>query len=351
MNSLIRTLARLGSSTVSSKKKKLLLVQKCLSQLNLSIYKPLFGITPCFLTAPFVIAIPKGMKNSNNVAIGGPDKLVVEVTQFDVEENIGHLMTLARIALEKGETDKAVAILEMGIKICEEYQSYFVMPYMYDILIAISFATGNMGKAELLLVQIIEKMLQLGIPESDTQIVDFKLRLARIYSNYNESTLAELGFKSCLKDQEKKILKGDTSSRTGLLYVNVLFWYGLHKIKNDDYGNAKQLIDSAYSYSQKIKGLSPYQEMIILTTLADLNTQLEEYDIALQNLHSAILLGKGIGSLDLPKCYLKLGKIYKALGFDSTAQRWLKEAYDLAVLFSETTVADDAKQVLDGLKL
>lgn len=183
--------------------------------------------------------------------------------------------------------------------------------------------------------------------ENDTQIVDFKLRLARIYSTNNEDALAEIGFKNCLDDQETKIQNGDTSSRTGLLYVNVLFWYGLHKIKKDDYLRAKKLIDSAYSYSQKIKGLSPYQEMIILTTLSDLNAQLEEYDIALQNMYSAILLGKSIGSLELPKCYLKLGKIYKKMGSDASSQKWFKEAYDMAVLFGDTVVADDAQRILE----
>lgn len=193
-------------------------------------------------------------------------------------------------------------------------------------------------------------MLQLGVPENDTQIVDFKLRLARIYSANNDDTLAEIGFRNCLQDQENKIFKGDTSSKTGLLYVNVLFWYGLHQIKTAQYYTAKQLIDSAYSYSQKIKGLSPYQEMIILTTLSDLNTQLEEYEIALQNLMSAILLGKGIGSMDLPKCYLKLGKIYKKIGSETTAEKWLKEALDLATLLGDAHVIDECQKLLNEIE-
>lgn len=158
MISPIHTLVRILASSISSRKKNLQLVQKCLNQLTLKIYRPLFGVTQCLLSAPYLIEVPKSLKGPNSAA-KGPSNLVVDVTQFDVEENIGHLMTLARIALEKGETDKAVAILEMGIKICEEYQSYFVMPYMYDILAAISFATGNLVKAEELLVQVYFRIL------------------------------------------------------------------------------------------------------------------------------------------------------------------------------------------------
>lgn len=81
-----------------------------------------------------------------------------------------------------------------------------------------------------------------------------------------------------------------------------------------------------------MKGLKPYQEMIILTTLSDFNDQLEEYELDLQNTFSAILLGQSIGSSDLPKCYFKLGKIYKQMGSDESAEKWLKEAYYLALV-------------------
>ncbi|KAJ8920850.1 hypothetical protein NQ315_015642 [Exocentrus adspersus] len=252
-----------------------------------------------------------------------------QVSQYDVEENIAQLMTLARIALEKGDVERAEAILEMGIKICDEYQAYIAMPYMYDILASICIATG--------------------IPENDSQIVDFKLRLSRIYSSYDENVLAEIGFKKCLMMQEEKILDGDTSLKTGMLYINVLFWYGLHKIKTANYTSAKQLIDSAYSYSMKIRGLTPYQEMVILYTLADLNIQLEDYAIALQNIQSAILLGKGIGSLDLPRCYLKLGKIYIKLGSNEVAKHWLDEAYKLAELFNDREVFEEVEVIFSEL--
>ncbi|KAG5895920.1 hypothetical protein JTB14_031824 [Gonioctena quinquepunctata] len=284
-----------------------------------------------------------------SISLAAPKLISTQVTQWDVEENIGHLMTLARIALERGEVEKAEAILEMGIKICEEYQSYMVMPYMYDILATIAFAMGNLGKAEVLLVNVIEKMIQLGIPENDSLMIDFKLRLTRIYSTYNENALAEIGFKSCLNHQKRKIYDGDTSTRTGMLYVNCLFWYGLHKIKCLEYKRAKHLIDSAYSYSMKIRGLSPYQEMMILSTLAELNTQLGDYEIALQNIYSAILLGKGIGSLDLPKFYLKLGKIYIKLGSSDSAEKWLNEARTLAELFDDTEVVEEARSALESV--
>lgn len=272
-----------------------------------------------------------------------------EITKVDVEENIGELLNLVKHAIDRGELEKAEAILEMGIKICEEYQSYYALPYMYDILASIALATGKIGKAENILVRVIEKMIQLEIPEDNDQMVDFKLRLSRIYSLYQEVVLAEIGFSTCLREQENKINKGDMSTKTGLLYINCLFFYGLHKISVSDYLKAKSLIDSAYSYAMKMKGLSPYQEMMILGTLADLNTELKDFDIALQNINSAIILGKGIGSIDLPKMYLKLAKIYVHMNSLGMAQQWLHEAINLAHLFNDKKVYEEAETLLQSI--
>lgn len=273
-----------------------------------------------------------------------------QVNQFDVEENIAHLMSLARIALEKGDTERASAILEMGIKICEEYEVYAALPYLYDILASISFAMGNMDKAELLLVSAIEKLVQVGASENDSQVVDFQLRLSRIYSAYEKNDLAEIGFRDCLQKQKQKIFDGDTSTKTGMLYVNVLFWYGLHKIRSNEQKTAKELITSAYDYSLKIKGLSPYQEMVILYTLADLHMQLGENNLALQNMNSAILLGKGIGSTDMPRCYLKQAQIYMNLEVWQKAKESCEEAIKMASLFNDAALMGEAEFTLQKIQ-
>ncbi|XP_057661918.1 uncharacterized protein LOC130897198 [Diorhabda carinulata] len=290
---------------------------------------------------PFVTLIP-------SIA---PKLISSEITPFDVEENIGELLNLVRHAIDRGEIEKAEAILEIGIKICEEYQSYFALPYMYDVLASIALATGKLGKAENLLVRVIEKMIQLDIAEDNDQMIDFKLRLSRIYSLYHEDLLAEIGFSTCLKEQENKILNGDTSTKTGLIYINCLFFYGLHKMNTSEHKTAKKLIDSAYSYAMKLKGLSPYQELMILGTLADLNTEMQDYEIALQNVNSAIILSKGVGSLDLPKLYLKLAKIYIKLDSYNIAHDWLQEAYKLGELFSDARVVDEAKGLIEDINV
>lgn len=267
----------------------------------------------------------------------------------DVQENIANLILIARQALEHGDIEKAEAILEMGAKICDEYGIYTNLPFIYDILSMIAFTLDDFTKCEMILVNAIEKLIKIGYSETDTYIVDFKLRLARMYNLNDEMDLAEMGFKDCLTIQQQKILNGDLSNNTGISYVNCSFWYGLHKIKRNEFKEAKKLINNAYEYSLKIKGLNSYQEMVILYTLTDLNMKLGEYNLALENIQSAILLGKGTGSLDLARCYLKLAKIYIELNVNETAKIAANEALKLALLFSEYETSQEARTILEEI--
>lgn len=273
------------------------------------------------------------------------------VDDSDIEENIAHLIILAKLALEKGDLERARAILDMGLKLSEDRKLVIGTALIYDILVALAINEGDIISAEKLLVTVIERLVQDGSPEDNNQIIDFKLRLARIYSNQKrDPSLAEIGFKTCLDAQTRKLLNGDVSTRTGLLYINVLFWYGIHNIRNDRYALAKVNLDKAYEYSRKIKGLTPYQEMVILYTLADLNIELDELDAALYNMQTAVLLGKGISSSDLPKCYLKLARIYYQMKVYDQACYAAMEAQKLADIFNRIDDLNEANMMLAAIE-
>lgn len=272
-----------------------------------------------------------------------------DFTTSDLEDNIAHLMILARLALERGDMERAEAILQIGIKICDDHRISFGLPQIYDILATMALAEGETEKAESIMVTIIEKLIQNGMKEDDHYLVDFKLRLARIYSSSHDNNLAEIGFKTCLNTQKNKIVNGDLTTRTSILYMNILFWYGVHLIRNEKYKDAKVLLEKAHDYSGQIKGLSPYQEMVIMYTLSDLNLELGELDGALDKMQSAIMLGKGISSVDLPRCYVKLAKIYMAMGVYDQARNAAEEGEKLARMFSKFDVLDEAKVIVEEL--
>lgn len=296
----------------------------------------------------------KDWESRNNFKYYGLTYLAAAGTLYhnseeDLESNLAHLMVLAKMALEQGDTERAEEILKIGLKLSQDHKLNNGMPFIYDVLASIALASGNMEKAELTLVEGIEALTKLGFDENNHSIIDFRLRLARIYSNTGYNKLAEIGFENCLHQQEEKINNGDYSEKTGMLYVHILFWYGIHKIRNELFTDARKLVTTAYEYSGKIKGLSPRQEMVILYTLADINLELGDYEIALSSIMDAIILGKGIGSIDLPMCYLKLGKIYEKLNYPSKA----KDSYELAEkqgkIFAFEDIVTEASESLKRL--
>lgn len=269
---------------------------------------------------------------------------------MDVEDNLSHIITLAQLALQRGDIDRAEAILQLGLKLCEEHNIIFALPLVYDILITIAFAQGEYDKAEDLLVNAVEKLTQSGMADDDYYIVDFKLRLARNYSTERKDDLAELGYKTCLEIQRLKIDNGDVGTRTGLLYINILFWYSIHMARNKQFQDAHRLLTTAYDYSSMIKGLTPYQELVILYTLSDLNLEIGDYETALQNVKGAILLGQGMSTADLPRLYVRLGKIYVKMGAFDQAKDSVEEGVKLAKVFNNVEVQIEADLVLNDIK-
>lgn len=276
--------------------------------------------------------------------------LLSQVSVNDVEDNLMHIISLAQFSLQRGDIDRAEAILQIGMKLCEDHEITNALPYIYDILITIALAQNEFEKAEYLLVNAIEKLTQNGMTEDDHYIVDFKLRLARNYSNEEKNDLAELGYKTCLETQKSKILQGDVSPRTGLLYVNVLFWYSMHMARNNRYEDAQKMLTTAYDFSYKIKGLTPYQELVILYTLADLNFELGDCETGLQNIKGAILLGQGMSTTDLPKLYLRMAKIYVKMGVYQQAQDSVEQAIKMAKVFNNMEVQLEGELLLNVIK-
>ncbi|GJQ74000.1 hypothetical protein Trydic_g18926 [Trypoxylus dichotomus] len=121
-------------------------------------------------------------------------------------------------------------------------------------------------------------------------------------------------------------------------------------IKNCRYHEAKNLIDRAYDSSNKIKGLSPYQELVILYTLADLHMELGEYDATLSKMQTAMMLGKGICSSDLPRCYLKVARIYMKMCVYDQARNSAMEGEKFARMLNKDDTMIDARASLDALR-
>lgn len=150
-------------------------------------------------------------------AVSTINSVLYNSVEEDVETNLAHLMQLAKYALESGEIERAEAILKVGLKLSEDHKVYTALPFIYDILATLAINEGRIEKAEMLLVEAIERLSTLGYAETNHNIVDFRLRLARMYSTSGYKTLADIGFENCLEQQKTKIMDGDLTDKTGKL--------------------------------------------------------------------------------------------------------------------------------------
>lgn len=181
----------------------------------------------------------------------------------DLENEIAELTVYARVEIQKGNLDNAENLLSMGINLCKKYQYEDGYPKIYEVLVTIALTKGDIEKAESLLLFIIKKMTYNGTLESDDKVIEFKLKLARIYSSYGENDFAELLFRTCLEVQRRKLRKELVSPSTGKIYVKILLCYGVHMIRNFRFATAKSFIDKAYDYSKNVKNVTTPYHLVV----------------------------------------------------------------------------------------
>lgn len=171
----------------------------------------------------------------------------------ELKDEIAEIVVCARVKLLKGDVESANKLLKIGSKLCKKYNYEKGLTDIYNVSISIALSKGDIEWAESLILTIIKNMTQNGTPFNDDKVVNLKLKLARIYSSYGENDFAEVLFRTCYEIQSLKIKQGNVPICTGNSYVKILFWYGVHMIRNFRFASGKGLIDKAYDYSKIVK--------------------------------------------------------------------------------------------------
>lgn len=69
-------------------------------------------------------------------------------------------------------------------------------------------------KAERLFKEIMRRLIASGTDPDDNKIVEMSLKLARIYSDWQQDDNAILGYKHCISTQERKFRRGVTKTHS-----------------------------------------------------------------------------------------------------------------------------------------
>ena len=198
------------------------------------------------------------------------------------------------------------------------------------MLATLAYKDGDVNSAEKLLIEVIERLIADGISEDDNRIINFSMKLSRVYSYLKRDNLAELGFKNCISLQKRKIMNGIKEEESGMLWLSLLFWYGKFLLSRKRYDEASTYLEGALSASAQVKGVLSSQIMVILYNLSETAMAKKDYDGALIYLLNAVILGKGTNNSDLPMYYVKIGNAYLLKGVCDQAKVWCEEGRKVA---------------------
>ncbi|KAK9510139.1 hypothetical protein O3M35_004985 [Rhynocoris fuscipes] len=237
------------------------------------------------------------------------------------ERLISHYISLAETAMKEGDILKAENLLEKALKVSDEIRTVGVTS-VYEMLATIAFKSGKISEATQLLEEAIAKLTSSNSKEDKNMLINFSLKLARLYENEGKNDLAEMGFRNCIACQKNKYLSGSHDEETTALWINSLFWYGKFLAQKKRYSEAKQCFESAYLLIPHVKSIGQEQAMVTLYNMGEMSFATGDNETALKHLLNAVIIGKSFKSSDLPIYYNKIGLIYLHKGILNEAKRW-----------------------------
>lgn len=200
------------------------------------------------------------------------DKLILKSEKKDVKD----LMTSIITALREENLFDARAHINEGIQISEQNHFNEYLPHLYDLLVTVTMREGNNSQAEEILVRAIEKLTEVGYRETDNEIIQFKLMVARLYQIKGNAAMAGIGFLNCISIQEAKFgANSEIDEATSTLYLSLLFWYSIFLTDENKLSDSKNYMKKALEISKSTSTVEAGQTVVILYNLAELSFRLK----------------------------------------------------------------------------
>ncbi|XP_055858349.1 tetratricopeptide repeat protein 19 homolog, mitochondrial-like isoform X2 [Episyrphus balteatus] len=274
-------------------------------------------------------------------------------TKIVAENQITQSIQQAEEFIHNGKLKEAKILLDNAIKLADENEAYENVSSLCDLLASIILSEGDFYEAENVLVKFIERLLQLGYPETHNSIVTFKLKLARIYQLLGSLEMSEYGFRDCIRVQEKK-LEGQKQidEESNAIYITALFWYGKLLADQQDFKRARKQYTKCWERILKTTNILPSQKMVVLHNIANVSAKLNDFDAALHYLYSAIeiCLVEDPDNTDLPIFIVQVGLIFLQKEIYESALFWCQTGHELASHEGNEIAKKEGLKCLDELR-
>ncbi|XP_014275256.1 tetratricopeptide repeat protein 19 homolog, mitochondrial [Halyomorpha halys] len=277
---------------------------------------------------------PQSKRNSGlwgTIMISGFFGLFKEKEEEKSESEL--IMTIKRAVLliQRDDFKGAEQLLHLALKLAQDQHNEDGVTYIYDLLANLAFAQGHFNTAEKLFVNVMQRLIQVGVSEDDLKINHISLKLAKIYEEKKDDKKAEEGYKFCLKNLQGKVDVSLEDHDAVLLWAMSLDWYARFLLSKDRLDDALANFEKAYELSLKLHGEIHEQTVVLLNDLGTICYLKGDHDNALNYLTKAIEIGKHLPNMeDFSSVYVNLGNIYMQQKMFDEAKKYCKEGWQNA---------------------
>lgn len=201
----------------------------------------------------------------------------------------------------------------------------------------------------------IDYLQSIGHTDDHNEVIRVKLKLCRLSQLLGQNEMAELGYKQCLEEQERKIWNSkttdDNNERTNYIYISCLYWYARFLQETKETERAKNLLEKAFAQLKQPHMLTDRQVMSLFYLAADIRETLQEYDMAIIYFVQAFRMNIATDPTDpkMPLILTKLGKLFFYQKLYDFTDYWCTKGQELAERTNNEKAKHEAQHCLEEL--
>lgn len=239
---------------------------------------------------------------------------------------------------------KANELFHEALQLAQKEENGEQEMMILNLLASNYFESGDLDKAEKLFIDLMKRMILVGLDSSDLAILELSLKLASIYSkNQTTHDKATQGFKFVINNllndlqdllttiddidiHEMSDEKKDELALLGWGYD----WFAKHLLNMNDFTGAADMLQRALQISSKVLGPLHDQTLILLNDVGTTMAMNEAPEEGRTFIRKAVEGAIESQSKELPSFYVNLGLVNLKLKKLNEAKRYCEYSIELA---------------------
>ncbi|XP_034948285.1 tetratricopeptide repeat protein 19 homolog, mitochondrial [Chelonus insularis] len=268
----------------------------------------------------------------------------------DAESELIMLIKRSVLLIQKDEFKKAEQMLHVALRQAQMLQNEQGITYIYYVMADLAFQVGEIEKAQNLYKSVMQRLLSSGTPQDDIKIVHISLKIARLYEQDGNPSMAENGYQFCIQTMNTHLKDNPDDEETLILWATLKDWYAKMLTTQSRYPEALDNFLEAYKVCSQVNGKDHEWSLLLMNDLGMVLSVLGQHDDALKYLEEAVEIGKSVKDLDLTEMYINLGFVYLSKSLYKEAHKACMEGLKYAKENGKDDCLEEANQCLSAVK-